>query len=594
MLYPISTESRQLIDLSGIWQFRFEMGTEWQPIAVPASFNDQQVLSEYKNYVGDFFYQTDIFVTKAMLNERLFLRFDSVTHFAEVYLNDRFIGSHKGGFTPFEFEITEFVQQGKNLLTVKANNILDNSTLPVGNYSEKQDENGNLVKKVDENFDFFNYAGIHRPVKLWTKPYNYIDDLTITYDFVGEDVSVNIAIQSVGSAENFTISVYDEQQQLVAQSEGAEKTQRFTISNVKRWQPLNAYLYDIKIELINLGEVQDCYCLPVGFRSIEIKDNQFLINGNAFYFKGYGKHEDSHFAGRGLNSAVNVLDFNIMKWQGANSFRTSHYPYSEEIMRLADREGFVVIDETTAVGLMHNFGVNLFQDASQQINTWEKYQTTEAHQQVIRELIERDKNYACVVMWSIANEPSTAEQGAYEYFKPLFELARSLDPQKRPCTFVNIMLAPAGKDLAMSLCDVICLNRYYGWYVNTADLTTAKNQLRSEIERWHQLFPTKPIMFTEYGVDTIAGLHDMDFNTPFTEEFQIEYYQANHEVMDSFDYFIGEQVWNFADFQTKYGIFRVQGNKKGLFTRTREPKMAAHYFKQRWQAIPDFGYKTKD
>lgn len=99
-------------------------------------------------------------------------------------------------------------------------------------------------------------------------------------------------------------------------------------------------------------------------------------------------------------------------------------------------------------------------------------------------------------------------------------------------------------------------------------------------------------MFTEYGADTVAGLHDMDFNTPFTEEYQVEYYKANNEVIDQLPYFVGEQVWNFADFQTKYGIFRVQGNKKGLFTRARMPKMAAHYFKQRWDNIPNFNYKN--
>lgn len=217
--------------------------------------------------------------------------------------------------------------------------------------------------------------------------------------------------------------------------------------------------------------------------------------------------------------------------------------------------------------------------------------THEAHEQVIRELIKRDKNHACVVMWSIANEPSSHEEGAYEYFAPLFKLAKDLDPQKRPCTLVNILMAPAGQCKATVLADVICLNRYYGWYKNLSDLDAAKKALDEELEKWHELHPEKPIMFTEYGADTISGFHDIDFNTPFTEEYQIGYYKANHEVMDSKSYFVGEHVWNFADFQTKYGIFRVQGNKKGLFTRERQPKSAAHYFKVRWNNIANFGFK---
>ncbi|MFP4732489.1 beta-glucuronidase [Pasteurella multocida] len=590
MLYPLATESRQLIDLSGVWQFKFAPQTDWQPMAVPGSFNDQLVLSEFKNYIGDFFYKTEFFVSETMLQERLFIRFGAVTHFAEVFINNSCVGQHQGGFTPFEFEITDVVQCGRNILMVKANNILNNSTLPVGKYSESLDTDGGLIKKVDENFDFFNYAGIHRPVKIWIKPYNYIDDITIHYELKGSQAKIHFNIETVGKKEQVLISLFDENGQLVATSSG-QTEQTVLLNDFIRWQPLNAYLYQAKVELIQDGKVEDSYTESFGLRTVEIKNNQFLINDRPFYFKGYGRHEDTHFHGRGLNNAANVLDINIMKWQGANSFRTSHYPYSEEMMRLADREGFVIIDETSAVGLMHDFGFNLLQDDHKQVNTWEKYTTHHAHQQVIHELIKRDKNHACVVMWSIANEPSTAEKGAYEYFAPLFQFAREIDPQKRPCCFVNILLAPAGKDLAMSLSDVICLNRYYGWYVNTANFAEAKQQLKQELECWHQLFPDKPIMFTEYGADTLAGLHDMDFNTPFTEEFQLEYYKANHAIIDEIPYFIGEHVWNFADFQTKYGIFRVQGNKKGLFTRTREPKMAAHYFKQRWNNIPHFDYK---
>lgn len=406
MLYPIATQTRQLIDLSGIWQFKFAE-QDWQPMAVPGSFNDQLVLSEYKNYIGDFFYQTKFFVTEEMLKQRVFLRFGSVTHYAEVSINHKNVGKHSGGFTPFEFDITDAVVLGENIVTVKANNILDDTTLPVGNYTEIEGENGKIIKKVDENFDFFNYAGIHRPVRIWTKPLNYIDDITVTYELKGDQAKVNLIVDVIGKAEQIRISILDEQDQVVATSIGG-KEQCLNIENVIRWQPMNAYLYRAVIEILESGKVEDSYIEPFGMRTVEIKNNQFLINDKPFYFKGYGRHEDTHINGRGLSNTANVMDINLMKWQGANSFRTSHYPYSEEMMRLADREGFVVIDETTAVGLMNNFGFTLQIDQSR--NTWETLNTHEAHRQVIRELIKRDKNYACVVMWSIANEPSTAEK----------------------------------------------------------------------------------------------------------------------------------------------------------------------------------------
>ncbi|GAA3314862.1 hypothetical protein GCM10020331_008490 [Ectobacillus funiculus] len=118
--------------------------------------------------------------------------------------------------------------------------------------------------------------------------------------------------------------------------------------------------------------------------------------------------------------------------------------------------------------------------------------------------------------------------------------------------------------------DVLALNRYYGWYVDGGDLDSAKAKLREELNGWLKRCPGKPIMMTEYGADTVAGLHDID-PVMFTEEYQVEFFlRANHEVFDEFEHFVGEQVWNFADFATSQGIMRVQGNKKGIFLQEKE------------------------
>lgn len=589
MLYPKISETRELYDLNGIWNLEFEDKNKIL-VAVPGSFNDQVAESKYRNYVGDLIYSKKFDVSKSMLEKNLFIRFGSVTHFCEIFINGNYVGSNKGGFLPFEFNISKYVKVGENEILVKANNILDNTTLPVGNYSEVKTEDGKIIKKVDENFDFFNYAGIHRPVKIWTKPNSYIEDIVINYDFVNENANIYFDIETNGKYSKISIKIFDEDNNIVSQSVGENK-QKLEIKNVKRWNILDSYLYSAKVELLDENdELIDSYTEEFGVRSLEIKDNKLYLNGKSVYLKGFGKHEDTYLHGRGLDEVANVSDIQRMKWIGANSFRTSHYPYSEEMMRLADREGFLVIDETPAVGLFGNFGVILSTGQNKK-NTWETLKTKEEHIKVIKQLIKRDKNYACVIMWSIANEPASAEKGAYEYFKDLFELARKEDVQKRPCVFVNLLLAPAGECLVMGLSDIICLNRYYGWYRNLSDLEEAKKNMIKELEKWHELFPNKPMMFTEYGVDTIAGLHDIDNRMPFTEEFQLEYYKMNEEVFDSLDYFIGEQTWNFADFQTKYGIIRVQGNKKGVFTRERNPKLVAHHLKERWNNIPNNDYK---
>ena len=154
------------------------------------------------------------------------------------------------------------------------------------------------------------------------------------------------------------------------------------------------------------------------------------------------------------------------------------------------------------------------------------------------------KNYACVVMWSIANEPDSSGEGAYEYFAPLFSLARKLDPQSRPCTLVSMQPfdnpdAEPPADCTCQLSDVICLNRYYGWYTAGGDLASAEELLRRELDRWKAL--GKPLIFTEYGADTVLGLRDT-LPTPYTEEYQVEYYRMNNRVFDQYDFVVGEQA----------------------------------------------------
>ncbi|WP_394185612.1 beta-glucuronidase [Metabacillus halosaccharovorans] len=596
MLYPIISDSRTIIDLNGIWSFKLDKGVgfgeEWYAnelqdtisMSVPSSYNDVGVFSEIRNHIGWVWYEREFTIPGMLSAERIMLRFGSATHQAKVYINGNLVTEHTGGFTPFEAELNEFMKPGKNRLTVAVNNIVNETTLPVGNYSLENIEGIGKVEKNTPNFDFFNYAGIHRPVKIYTTPKLYIKDVTIVPEITG---NVSYSVKTSNPAE-INIKVIDEEGKVVAEESGSEGT--VFIPSVTLWEPLNAYLYTLKIELNENNRVLDVYEQPFGVRKVEVKDSQFLINNKPFYFKGFGKHEDTYINGRGFNEAANVLDFNLLKWIGANSFRTAHYPYSEEIMRLADREGIVVIDETPAVGIHLNFAATMF--GAPYRDTWKETDTCEAHKQVIEELVTRDKNHACVVMWSVANEPASEEEGALEYFEPLVKLTRELDPQKRPVTIVTHGGADPDTDKIAEIIDVLALNRYYGWYSEGGEWDKIRVKLREEFDKWKVRCPGKPIMFTEYGADTVAGFHDVD-PVMFTEEYQVEYYRVNHEILDEYKEFVGEQVWNFADFATSQGIVRVQGNKKGIFTRERKPKAAAHELRKRWNDIPNFGYKQK-
>jgi beta-glucuronidase len=186
-----------------------------------------------------------------------------------------------------------------------------------------------------------------------------------------------------------------------------------------------------------------------------------------------------------------------------------------------------------------------------------------------------------VILWSVANEPASNEPGAREYFEPLIALTRELDPS-RPVTFVNLGMATPETDRVADLVDVICLNRYFGWYEDTADLASAEKHLEDELLRWQDLY-RRPLIMTEYGADAVAGLHAVH-TQPWTEEYQRDVLDLYHRVHDRIEAVVGEQVWNFADFQTSSAIFRVDGNKKGVFTRDRRPKAAAHLLRARWTA----------
>jgi len=599
MLYPRLNEARTLIDLSGIWNFR--LGDENDPedtkmgelleeplaISVPASYNDQYVGEAFRDHYGWVLYQRTLSLPAILFTQRIVLRFGAVTQSARVYLNGNLICTHKGGYLPFEADISNAVSPGDNLLTVAVDNRVDYTTLPVGS-----EQGGNMLtglipdmpgvtpkKQNYPNFDFFNYCGINRPVKVYTTPKSYIKDITLVPTVKDGNAHVHYQIETVGEG-NVNLTIRDEEGNTVATAKGCDGS--FVIESATLWEPLHAYLYTAEVRF---GE--DVYTEPFGVRTVEVRGKEFLINGKPFYFKGFGKHEDAPFHGRGLNETLNVKDLGLMRWIGANSFRTSHYPYSEEMMLLCDREGIVVIDETPAVGVNLNFGAAA---GGAPKDTYKELRIKEHHREVIEQMICRDKNRACVVMWSIANESDTTTypDSALEYYKPLYELAHSCDPQNRPVTIVGVQ-NDFTKDKTLPITDVICLNRYYGWYVYGGDLKAAAQALKIELDYWANL--EKPVMFTEYGADTVAGLHAAT-PTMFSEEYQKAFYKMVHAVTDGYDFFIGEQVWNFADFATVQGIMRVDGNKKGIFTRDRRPKLAAHYFRHRWQQIPDFGYKS--
>jgi beta-glucuronidase len=414
-----------------------------------------------------------------------------------------------------------------------------------------------------------------------TTPTCRLNDITVTTDVVGDTGVVRVVTGIEGEGPTAVqLRLRDLSGDVVAEAEGFDA--ELQVAKAELWQPGRGYLYELEVDLLNGDLLGDRFRLPVGIRTIRIDGTSFLINDEPFYFRGFGMHEDLDVRGKGHDTASMVHDFALLEWVGANSLRTSHYPYAEEVLDFADRQGIVVIDETAAVGLNLGVGGGMFLGGPRTTFSDETISavTQDAHLRAIHELIERDKNHPSVVVWSLANEPESHSDAARTYFEPLFAAARALD-HTRPVGFVNMMFARPDTCQLAALADLIMVNRYYGWYVEPGDLSRAEHGLEEELRGWEQIHG-KPIIVTEYGADAITGLHSLTDDI-WSEEFQADLLDTYHRVFDRVDAVVGEHVWNFADFKTSQSFLRVDGNKKGVFTRDRRPKAAAHLLKNRWR-----------
>ncbi|MFR8867489.1 MAG: beta-glucuronidase [Lachnospiraceae bacterium] len=595
MLYPKTTLTRRRISMDGMWKFCLDekaVGEKegWmdgipgeEMIPVPASFQDFYTEKDIREYTGDFWYETDFFVPGEWEGREILLRFGAATHRASVYVNGILITEHEGGFLPFSAKVTTVVRYDSyNKVVVKVNNELNCTNLPCGETITLP--NGKKMSKP--YFDFFNYAGLQRSVYLLALPGESIVDFDLDYAIHGKNAEVSYQIRTNGE-HAVQLALFDAKGHCVAQKDGKEGV--LYVENARLWQVRNAYLYRLRIRIMDGEELIDEYEQEIGIRTVKVEGMDILINGEPVYLRGFGKHEDSDIVGRGFNIGIMKRDFELMKWIGANSFRTSHYPYSEEIYQMADREGFLIIDEVPAVGMFQSL-MNFMEASTGKQTAFFKKETTpvllKAHLRAIEEMIARDKNHPSVVAWSLLNEPETTNEAAVPYFKEVFDLANKLDMQKRPRTFALIMNSLPDTCKCYQFSDIIALNRYYGWYMKGGyEISVAEELFRKEMNAWKEKKLNKPFIFTEYGADTLASEHKLP-SVMWSQEYQDEYLKMTHEVFDSYDFIKGEQIWNFADFQTTEGIMRVNGNKKGVFTRQRQPKDIAYKLKERWEKLP--------
>jgi beta-glucuronidase len=589
LLYPHESPTRSTRDLSGLWRFRldptgqgetqrwFDVLHDARMIPVPCSWND--LFDDARNYTDAAWYETSFHIDPSWRDKRVVLRFGSAVYRAKVWLNGTLLGEHLGGHLPFAFDCNAAALIGDaNRLTVLVENSLRLDRVPA--IPNPATSRFWAEEYPQTSYDFFPYSGLHRPVLLCALPHMHVSDVAVTTTRDGKaglvDVAVSVTDGWSGTAR-LTLTGGEHVVDAVAELRNGKARVSLHVPAARLWSPDDPFLYRLVVALGPDGMI-DSYPLDIGIRTISVDGERLLLNGEPVHLRGFGKHEDFLLHGRGLDLPVLVRDFELLKWIGANSFRTSHYPYSEEAMMLADRYGFMVIDELPGVSLT-------FSDPDAAIEA-RRVQLRSA----ASELVRRDRNHPCVILWSIANEPLTksfhtsndaapdAVAKGTRFFADVFAHVRSLDAT-RPVALVSVQGGP-GEWVGQG--DVICTNSYDGWYAVSGRQDAAEASLEKELVALHARHPGKPVIFTEFGADAIAGMHDQPA-VMWSEEYQSEMIELYLRVLRRHAFVIGTHPWAFADFRTAQSTMRVDAtNFKGVFTRDRRPKLAAHTLKTEW------------
>jgi beta-glucuronidase len=603
-LYPRASETREVVLLDGLWAFRADLEhrsgvQQWErtplretsPMPVPASVNELTTDARVRDHVGWFWYEREIHVPVAWAERSRWLRFGAVWHRARVWIDGARVAEHVGGYLPFEVEVgARLIPGRRHRLTVAVSNELDYTALPHGEVTDGETAG---ARRLRIHGDVYPHAGIHRSVWLCAYPQARIRDFSVSTR-LGDDgaAEVDYTLEHTGgSSAEACLVLLDSEGSVVASGVGEGGTLR--VAQPRLWSPAAPFLYEVRLTLRAPDhQVLGVYRQPLGLRVVEVRDGGFWLNGRPFVFRGFGKTEDTPLRGKAFDAAQALRDLQLLRWTGANSIRTGHHPFAEEFLQLADQMGLAVIEEVAALSIWipdeaagaRPEAEGVWRPADQPLaispsarHAEFRAATLADHRAQLTEMIARDKNHACVFMWSLGNEIDTTRPGCRPYFESIAALARALDPT-RPLTKVECM--PCEDTQIGDLVDVIAVNRYYGWYTEAGELEEIGPKLEAELTRWFKRHG-KPVLLAEFGADAVAGLHQ----TPavmFSEEYQAELIERYLEVCERLPFVIGAQVWTFADFLTVQGVKRVDGNKKGVFTRDRRPKLAAHRLRARW------------
>ncbi|MBR4817283.1 MAG: beta-glucuronidase [Bacteroidales bacterium] len=522
-------------DQTKLVEYDFDYAKE---MAVPGDWNTQR--PELYYYEGAVWYRTK-FEVKPRLGKRYFIYFGAANYQTVVGLNGRRIGSHEGGFTPFNFEVTDRLQDGANSLVVNVDNTRRMDGVPT------------------VNSDWWNYGGITRSVYLVETPQTFIREYSVQLKKGSQSVIagwVRLDGPDVSAAVTVSIPELKVSRTVSADASGVA---RFEIdAKPVLWCPENPKLYDV-----TLSSGEDKVSDRIGFRTIETRGDRILLNGKEVFCKGISIHEESiGGAGGRANSVEHARALlSEAKAMNCNFVRLAHYPHNENMIRAAEEMGIMVWSEIPVYWTISFDNPDTYANAEQQLT----------------DMITRDRNRANIIIWSVANETPLGDS-RLRFLGNLIAKARELDPTRLVSAAMEKVEKP-GKILTVNdplteIADLISFNQYVGWYDGTPE--------KCDEVTW-TFDIKKPVIVTEFGGGAVYGRHGA-MDQRFTEDYQEYLYIKNIAMLDRMPGLAGASPWILKDFRSpKRMLDGIQDdyNRKGLLSEKGERKKA-FYVMQSW------------
>ncbi len=549
----------------------------WKSVDVPHTWNDvsepQTAPAQTPYLRGPGWYRRMMEFPKVDAGERTFLRFEAASLVADVYLNGKKLGQHRGGFTAFTFEITDAIKPGTNLLAVRVDNTNFEDIAPLSG-------------------DFTVFGGLYRPVHLLkTGPLcisplvNGSHGIRIRQSDVSREkatVSVTTHISNKllnGRKFSLRTSILDSTGKSIAEkqsqmeSNAASSDETLTVETPHLWNGIaDPYLHTVQVEVVMDGKVIDRVTEPLGLRFFNFdKNSGFTLNGHAYRLRGVCLHQDHGRSGWAVSQADEKEDMAIIRDLGANAVRLAHYPHSDNFLRLCDRNGIVAWSE---IPLVNELGKS------------EAFTLNATLQ--LEEMIAQLGNHPSIVMWGLWNELQ-AGAPALPIIGKLNDLAHSLDAT-RPTTAASFSKSEKWCPEAAALTSLLATNTYPGWYNGVPD------GMGNVLDKLRKYAPNQPLGVSEYGAGASIHQHQQGMTKApaprgpwHPEEWQAIAHEAHWKAIEERPFIWGSFIWNLFDFAS---AGRTEGdmvgiNDKGLVTRDRKVKKDAYYFyKASWSPGP--------